>query len=857
MESSIARIEPIRSRSGGDRRIGRSKGGRRSQGPLLDSPSMPRRLSLHPPMLGSRRSRCFTFQTGLVLIAIAVAGWCAIGCTRLDSPLDAGVLRFDASSSRPISGPASSRSSPPATANLGDDLRTAWPAHPDRERDLLVDLDAVPGASEQTGLREVELRFAFGVADPLPSTTGEEPPVEGDARRDSVRFVVEQVADGEAEVLFSKLLTGATFDDGFDRWHEGSVTLPPALSGQPPERSPARFRFRSEASPDSMPSRPAYWGDVHLSGVAPPRPRSILLISIDTLRADRLSVLGRRDRETTPRIDAWARRHATVFSDAVAASPWTLPSHASIFSGLEALHHGINRESNQNGVRFAGEGRDFPYLAELLRDGGLRTGASVGGGLLAPQFGFAAGFDVYRWSTGAQSDRREIQQGAKRALAWLRAHQDEPSFFFLHTYRVHSPFDRDNPEFAAMADSLDAARDLRPLDIEFLAPLAEEGHRNDRARLVVRDTASSKFLPYSDLRALNDAYDAGVLSADAVIGDLLQAIESEGLDQRLTIIITSDHGEALGESGRFGHHDLHEPTISVPLLLAVPGGQSRMVSTQVRHVDILPTILEAAGVLPPATLDGVSLLPFASGQEVAIPNLAWSYSGGWNQGLSLRAGGRFKFFIDDTAWEVPGRARIVGHDLVSDPAESSARKLIMPAQGSATTALLGREFEALRSVATEALASGTGLWLHLVNRSQAPLELRLAGSGILPDGLKAAPTEGLVVRWVKMGHAAVTLAPGRNASLRLTRPFHHRLRLELGQGLLGGESHTFTVEELGMEPVLVHGPGGWRRVQRALEPGETGLAFEWIGPIRRTVGQPPAARDSATEEQLRALGYVT
>ena len=94
----------------------------------------------------------------------------------------------------------------------------------------------------------------------------------------------------------------------------------------------------------------------------------------------------------------------------------------------------------------------------------------MGGGLLAPQFGFAAGFDVYSWWSGGQSDLQEIAHGARSALAWLRAHQSEPNLFFLHTYRVHSPFERDIPELAALAASPDASSDRRPLDIEFLSP---------------------------------------------------------------------------------------------------------------------------------------------------------------------------------------------------------------------------------------------------------------------------------------------------------------------------------------------------------------------------------------------------
>ena len=171
MESSIARIEPIRSRSGGDRRIGRSKGGRRSQGPLLDSPSMPRRLSLHPPMLGSRRSRCFTFQTGLALVAIGAAGWFAVERARRTSGLDAVVLRFAIPSARAIHGLEGVLATPPATANLGDELRTAWPARPGSAQDLIVELVATPEDAAPPTSQKVEFSVSRS-ASPLRSRHG-------------------------------------------------------------------------------------------------------------------------------------------------------------------------------------------------------------------------------------------------------------------------------------------------------------------------------------------------------------------------------------------------------------------------------------------------------------------------------------------------------------------------------------------------------------------------------------------------------------------------------------------------------------------------------------------------------------
>jgi len=316
------------------------------------------------------------------------------------------------------------------------------------------------------------------------------------------------------------------------------------------------------------------WGIVVLAGVGlgigsgsrePPgrEPRlNVLLVTIDTLRADALGAYG-RDSAITPWIDRLARE-GVRFDRARAHNVVTLPSHANILSGRLPLEHGVRDNS---GFRFPEE---LPTLATVLRERGYRTGAFVSAFPLDSRFGLARGFDVYDDSfvsvdvSGAFSvQERAGSETVALASEWIRDGGEGPYLCWVHLFEPHHPY-------------------RPPAEIAARVP---------------------------------DPYIAEVSAADAALAPLLEAILERGESARTLVVLTSDHGEALGEHGEETHGLFaYEGTLRIPLILWSPGIlDPREVGSPARHVDILPTILDALGVEAPK-VSGSSLLPVAQGR---------------------------------------------------------------------------------------------------------------------------------------------------------------------------------------------------------------------------------------------------
>ena len=291
---------------------------------------------------------------------------------------------------------------------------------------------------------------------------------------------------------------------------------------------------------------------------------SVLLITVDTLRADALGAYGRADAHT-PWMDRLAAG-GVRFDDAHAHNVVTLPSHANILSGRYPTEHGVRDNA---GFRFPSRGET---LATRLRAAGYRTGAFVSAFPLASRFGLAAGFDVYDDSFVDAEARPAFLEQERRgtetvALArkWLDEAGDRSSFAWVHVYEPHFPY--------------------RPAE-----PFASQLH--------------------------GDAYQAEVAAADAALGPLLEPILAAGDRGRALVVLTADHGESLGEHGEATHGIFaYEATLKVPLILYQPRRLApRVVSTPARHVDIVPTVLDALSLPLPDGLPGRSLLPDAIGR---------------------------------------------------------------------------------------------------------------------------------------------------------------------------------------------------------------------------------------------------
>jgi choline-sulfatase len=344
-----------------------------------------------------------------------------------------------------------------------------------------------------------------------------------------------------------------------------------------------------------------------------PRP-NILLITVDTLRADRLGAYGYTPART-PTLDRLAAE-GVRFADATANAVLTYPSHAAILTG---------RYPGSFGIRLNGMGMlpaSAVTVAEQLQASGYQTGAVVGSAVLDETYGLSQGFGDYddripvpvRDTLSTAEMQRRAEEVTAAARGWLKG-RTEPWFLWVHYYDPHLPYDPP-AKYAALAPG-------RP-------------------------------------------YDGEVAYTDAEIGSLLEAVDR----RRTAIVVTADHGEALGEHGELDHgFFLYDSTLRVPLIVTRPGSKPRVVNEQVRGIDIAPTLLQLAGIAGPATTDpdaGESLVGLMEGRarkEVPL-SLAESWYPrmhfGWSELRSARVG----------EWKYIAAPKSELYDLRVDSAES-------------------------------------------------------------------------------------------------------------------------------------------------------------------------------------------
>jgi arylsulfatase A-like enzyme len=359
---------------------------------------------------------------------------------------------------------------------------------------------------------------------------------------------------------------------------------------------------------------------------------NVILVSIDTLRADHLGCYG-YSRDTSPSMDGF-RRDAILFEQAIAQAPSTLPSHASIFTSLLPRHHGSSVANS------AGLADGASPLAEILERENYDTASFNGGIQLDPLYGLARGFDTYV-SARPSVARAELlvdpvdklDHAVSEAMNWIRDRKARPFFLFLHTYEIHHPYTPDPAVLASM-------------DPDYRGSLPDE----ISVELLTRINDGEIEIDDADLGHIVAAYDAEIRSADAAFGKLVDFLRNEGLYDDAVILVTSDHGEEFGEHGRVGwhSHSLYDELLRVPLLIKLPGSRygGETVAAQVRGIDLAPTILDELGVAVPDSFEGTSLLPLIGGsadgpehavsekdvvlpdEEAAIRTLTWKWSRG-------------------------------------------------------------------------------------------------------------------------------------------------------------------------------------------------------------------------------------
>ncbi len=307
---------------------------------------------------------------------------------------------------------------------------------------------------------------------------------------------------------------------------------------------------------------------------------NIILITLDTTRADRLGCYG-YERNTSPNIDKIAAE-SVLYKKAIATSSWTLPSHASLFTGKFSSSHGATYDPNGplrlldaiegpkewNVFRARGLSQNELTLAQILKNAGYKTGAVAGGPWLKRVFGLDKGFDFYDDTEIGTLNGRLARQVTASAINFLEKVKGDNFFLFLNYFDAHSPYNP--PEGFAKA---------------FLPKGTE--------------------LPiqYPSINQSNCLYDAEILYMDHYIGQLFEQLKKDKLYENTFIIITSDHGELLGEHGKFGHGlYLYQQELHIPLLLKYPGSEVSPVEKNdiVQLIDVFALILERIDIKVPA-----------------------------------------------------------------------------------------------------------------------------------------------------------------------------------------------------------------------------------------------------------------
>jgi len=388
---------------------------------------------------------------------------------------------------------------------------------------------------------------------------------------------------------------------------------------------------------------------------------NVVLITIDTLRADHIGCYGYKQIKT-PNIDGLAA-DGTRFERALAVVPVTLPSHSTMLTGTYPMLSGIHDFS---GNKLSPQ---QPTLAAVLKQSGYSTGAVIGSAVLDSRFGLNRGFDFYydhfEFSRLEEANLDEMERPgnvvADLALDWLGKNSSKKFFLWMHLYDPHYPY--------------------RPPE------------------------------PYSREYAAHP-YDGEIAFADEQVGRILRFLKEKGLYRNTLIVLSGDHGESLGEHGEKTHgFFVYNATMHVPLIIRLPAGAApRTVSDPVSLVDLMPTVLAAIGLEIPSQVQGRSLLPQLRGDkpdlprqlygETFLPRLHFNWS-------ELRATENAKYhFIDAPKPEL--------YDLAKDPGEehnlASDKKAVAEEMRSKLTALI-REYSAGKEMAEK-----TGLDPALMER---------------------------------------------------------------------------------------------------------------------------------------------
>ncbi|MEK6555466.1 MAG: sulfatase [Bdellovibrionota bacterium] len=306
---------------------------------------------------------------------------------------------------------------------------------------------------------------------------------------------------------------------------------------------------------------------------------NVILISLDTVAAKHLSVYGAKG-ETTPFLKSWAKK-SRLYSNAYTVSPWTLPSHAAMLTGIYPWNLGV----------FSPEDTLKPKattLAELLKGAGYKTAAFTGGLYVSQKYGFNQGFDSFQVIGTKDSSEKNFNTNIDLSLKWIHKNKAKPFFLFMHTFDAHAPY-------------MPSKESLKALGGSGNEPVV-------RTEYLVMESKRPK-LDENVVKQARLAYQAGLLDVDKKLNIFFSELQKKGLDQNTIIILTSDHGEELGEHNSVGMHgfQLYDEVLKVPLIVYEPNKPAAVISSPASIVDIVPTVMSLLNRKNKVKFDGIVL----------------------------------------------------------------------------------------------------------------------------------------------------------------------------------------------------------------------------------------------------------
>ncbi|MCL4736368.1 MAG: sulfatase-like hydrolase/transferase [Candidatus Omnitrophica bacterium] len=411
----------------------------------------------------------------------------------------------------------------------------------------------------------------------------------------------------------------------------------------------------------------------------------VILISIDTLRADAVSLIGGGD--TTPFLDHYFGERGVVFTEAEAPSSWTLPSHASLFLSQYVSRHGVRMHYDMISP-------DTQGLAELFSDHGYETAAFVDREFLNYRFGFSQGFKRYDQEAG------HFASILPRCMDWLnRRNRNIPLFLFLHTYDVHDPYTPPEPY---------RQRYIK----EGMFPSTDKLiHPEQQFFPLLGCNIGKLTLPDSDTPYMKGLYLAEVAYMDDLLKDFIEKAESQRLFHDPVVVLLSDHGEAFREHNTWLHgYSLYEEEVRIPILFRFPGDlhAGKKLAGRTTLLDIAPTLFDYLGWQSPLEWQGLSLYPIIQGQE-RLPEDRELFSEVTQNSRHLFSLHRHKKkwidTRDDMVWDASGeiKRKVELYNLADDPGE----KKNLASQVESATSELDKTSRVLSDMAGDGKGKGS------------------------------------------------------------------------------------------------------------------------------------------------------